>query len=115
MTMKSKAEKRVARRRRVRAKIFGTAARPRLCVHRSNTQLRAQIINDEKGETICAVSSASESAKTPLERVVAAGAKIAELAKKNKVTTVVFDRGGFSYNGSIKAFADSAREAGLTF
>lgn len=106
-----------ARRRRVRAKIFGTALRPRLAVHRSNTQLRAQIINDEKGETLAAVSSASasESAKTPREAVEAAAKNLVELAKKSKVTSVVFDRGGFAYKGNIKIFADAAREAGLNF
>ncbi len=106
-----KTMERDARRRRVRAKIFGTALRPRLAVHRSNTQLRAQIINDEKGETLAAVSSA----KTPREAVEAAAKNLVELAKKSKVTSVVFDRGGFAYKGNIKIFADAAREAGLNF
>ncbi len=104
-----------ARRRRVRAKVFGTATRPRLAVHRSNTQLRAQIINDEKGETLAAVSSATESAKTPRERIEASAKNLVDLAKKSKVTSVVFDRGGFAYKGNIKVFADAARKAGLNF
>lgn len=110
-----KTQKRDARRRRIRAQISGTADRPRLAVHRSNTQIRAQIINDEEGKTLCAVSTAAQSAKTYKEKVTAAATAIAEQAKAKKVKDVVFDRGGFSYEGNIKAFAEAARSAGLNF
>lgn len=115
MKIQTKTKQKEARKRRVRARIFGTQERPRLSVHRSNTQLRAQLINDEKGKTICAVSSAAETAKTKHERVQAAGSKIAELAKKHKIKMVVFDRGSFAYGGNIKVFAEAARGAGLNF
>lgn len=115
MTTDFKTTQRDARRRRVRAKISGTASRPRLAVHRSNTQMRAQLINDELGNTIAAVTTAKQSAKTKREQIEAAAKQIAELANKAGVTEVVFDRGGFSYEGNIKLFADTAREAGLKF
>lgn len=115
MKTQVKTQQRIARKRRVRAKIFGTALRPRLSVHRSNMQLRAQIINDELGRTLVAATTATESLKTPQERAKAIGKKIAELAKKNKIEAVVFDRGGFAYEGNIKVFAEAAREVGLKF
>jgi len=88
---------------------------PRLAVYKSNTRLTAQIIDDTKGSTIVAVSSAAEKGKTPRERAEAAAKTLAKLAAGKGVTKVVFDRGGFLYAGTIKAFADAAREAGLTF
>lgn len=108
-------EKRDRRHRRVRAKVVGTAARPRLSVYKSNTRLTAQIIDDTVGTTIVSVDSAKEKAKTPRERAEAAATTIASLAKKKNVAKVVFDRGGFQYTGTIKAFADAARAAGLEF
>lgn len=107
--------KRQRRHSRVRAKVIGTSERPRLCVYKSNTKLVAQIINDDEGKTIVAVSSATQTGKTPRERAEKAATAIAENAKKSGISKVVFDRGGFQYVGTIKAFADAAREAGLEF
>jgi large subunit ribosomal protein L18 len=99
----------------VRAKVFGSESRPRLSIYKSNTRIVAQIINDDKGVTIVAVSSATEKGTTPRERAEAAAATLAKLAKAKKISAVVFDRGGFQYLGTVKAFADAARAAGLEF
>ena len=115
MVTSMKQQKRERRHRRVRAKVIGTAERPRLSVYRSNTRIVAQIIDDSKGLTIAAVSSASEKGKTPRERAEAAAATIAKLAGEKGVKAVVFDRGGFQYIGTVKVFADAARAAGLEF
>ena len=115
MANTNRQQKRDVRHKRVRAKVIGTALRPRLSVYKSNTRLVAQIIDDSKGNTIVAVSSASEKAKTPRERAEAAAKTLAKLATGKGVKAVVFDRGGFQYVGTIKAFADAAREAGLEF
>lgn len=114
-TTLSKTEQRERRHRRVRARVVGTAERPRLSIYKSNTRTTAQIINDDKGITIVAVTSSDEKAKTPRERAEAAAARLAKLAKEKGVTKVVFDRGGFQYIGTVKAFADAARAAGLEF
>jgi len=103
------------RHRRVRAKVVGSAARPRLSVYKSNTRLVAQLIDDAKGVTLAAVSSAEEKGKTPRERAEAAAAMLAKRAKEKGITKVVFDRGGFQYVGTVKAFAEAARAAGLEF
>ena len=108
-------EKRERRHRRVRAKVAGTAARPRLSVFKSNTRLVAQIIDDDAGKTIVAVSSAEEKGKTPRERAETAAATLAKRASEKGVKQVVFDRGGFRYAGTIAAFADAVRAAGLEF
>lgn len=115
MTLTKKTQQRIVRHKRVRAKVVGTEARPRLAVYKSNTRLTAQIINDEKGVTLAAVSSASEKGKTPRERAEQAAATIAKKATGSGIKQVVFDRGGFQYVGTIKAFADAARAAGLEF
>ena len=111
----SKQHQRDRRHKRVRAKVIGTEMRPRLSIYKSNTRLTAQIINDVKGMTIAAVSSADEKGKTPRERAEAAAATLAKSAAVKGVKTVVFDRGGFQYLGTVKAFADAARAAGLEF
>ncbi len=111
----NRTERRTRRHTRVRAKVSGTESRPRLSVYRSNTRIIAQVINDERGVTIAAVESSKEKGKTPLERALSAARALAEKAKKAGVTQVVFDRGGFQYTGTIKAFADAAREGGLQF
>jgi large subunit ribosomal protein L18 len=111
----SKQDNRVRRHRRVRAKVTGTEQRPRLSVYKSNTRLIAQLIDDTKGVTIVAISSAGSEGKTPKERAEAAAGTLASLAKSKGVKSVVFDRGGFQYQGTIKAFADAARTAGLEF
>lgn len=115
MNKLTKSQLRDRRHRRVRAKVSGTAERPRLSVFKSNTRLVAQIIDDMKGVTLAAVSSSSEKAKTPRERAEAAAKTLAAAAKAKGVVKVVFDRGGFQYAGTIKAFADAARQAGLEF
>ena len=111
----TKAQRRDRRHARVRAKVVGTEARPRLSIHKSNTRVVAQIIDDQRGVTIAAVNSASEKGKTPRERAEQAAATLPKLAGDKKVKAVVFDRGGFQYIGTIKAFADAARAAGLEF
>lgn len=111
----SNTQQRERRHRRVRAKVSGTSDRPRLSVFKSNTRLVAQIINDDTGTTLAAVSSASEKGKTPRERAEAAAGVLAKAAGAKGVKKVVFDRGGYQYAGTIKAFADAARAAGLEF
>ena len=111
----SKTQQRIRRHKRVRAKVIGSATRPRLSIYKSNTRLTAQIIDDTKGVTIAAVSSLEEKGKTPRERAEAAAATLAKSAGAKGVKAVVFDRGGFQYVGTVKAFADAARAAGLEF
>lgn len=115
MTTNSRQLKRQNRHKRVRATVIGTAQRPRLAVYKSNTRLTAQVINDDEGKTIVSISSASQKGKTPRERAEAAAAALATSAKEKGIVKVVFDRGGFQYLGTIKAFADAARAAGLEF
>jgi large subunit ribosomal protein L18 len=115
MEINTKQERRDRRHRRVRAKVAGSMERPRLSVYKSNTRLVAQLIDDAEGKTLVAVSSASEKGKTPRERAEAAAATLAKGASEKGIKRVVFDRGGFQYLGTIKAFADAARAAGLEF
>lgn len=115
MDTKEKTTRRLRRRGRIRSKVFGTANKPRLTVFRSNMQISAQIIDDEKNHTLASVLSGKQKGETPLQKSEAAGAAIAEAAQKHKITDVVFDRGGFKYAGNIKAFADAARKGGLNF
>ncbi|MBI2610734.1 50S ribosomal protein L18 [Candidatus Kaiserbacteria bacterium] len=115
MTLAIKLQKRQQRHKRVRAKVSGSAERPRLSIYKSNTALHAQIIDDVKGMTLASVSSSSEKGKTPRERAEAAASTLAKRAAEKGIKAVVFDRGGFQYVGSIKAFADVARAAGLKF
>jgi large subunit ribosomal protein L18 len=103
---------------RIRRKLAGTAARPRLAVFRSEAHIYAQIIDDAEGKTLVAASSVDKDVKTKGGNVAAAkaiGKLVAERAKEKGVLKVVFDRGGFAYHGRIKAVADGAREAGLEF
>lgn len=104
---------RIRRHARIRARIIGSAVKPRLAVFRSNRFIYAQLINDESGVTIAAVDSRKVSGSTNLERAHAVGKTIAEAAKKAGIETVVFDRGGFRYMGAIAAVCDGAREAGM--
>jgi large subunit ribosomal protein L18 len=115
MATLTKSQQRTRRHARVRAKVVGTIARPRLCVYKSNTQLIAQIIDDERGVTLTAVSSKEGKGKTPRERAEQAAVIIVERAREKGIVEVVFDRGGFQYLGTIQAFADAARAAGLVF
>ncbi|HMO79035.1 MAG TPA: 50S ribosomal protein L18 [Candidatus Paceibacterota bacterium] len=111
----TKLQKRIRRHSKIRAKISGTEQKPRFSVSKSNTNIIAQIINDEKGETIVYVWTKNVEGKNLKEKSINAGKKIAELAKDKKIKKVVFDRGGFLYAGNIKALADSARQSGLEF
>lgn len=110
-----KTAQRTSRHARIRAKVHGTATRPRLAVFRSNTALYAQIINDDASMTIVAADTRKTPGTTPRERAIGMADIVAKAATKAGVTTVVFDRGGFPYQGTIAAFADAAREAGLQF
>jgi large subunit ribosomal protein L18 len=103
------------RRTRIRAKISGTAERPRLAVFKSHKYIYAQIIDDTKGHTLAATDSSKSKAKTPVERAKEVGVEIAKKAKAANIVKVVFDRGGFLYTGKIKMVADAAREGGLDF
>jgi large subunit ribosomal protein L18 len=96
---------------RIRAKIAGTADRPRMAVYRSNKGIFVQLIDDTARKTILGVRSN----KKNIEAGRALGLEIAQKAKEKQITTVVFDRGGYMYHGSIKALADAAREGGLIF
>ena len=111
----TKTQQRTRRHKRVRAKVVGSEARPRLSVYKSNTRLLAQIIDDKSGKTLASVTSLGEKGKTPRERAEAAAATLAKRAHEKGIKAVVFDRGGVQYLGTIKAFADAARAAGLTF
>lgn len=115
MATLTKSEQRIRRHSRVRSRVEGTAERPRLAVYKSNTRLVAQLIDDDKGVTLAAVSSVSEKGKTPQERVESAAKSLVAAGKAKGITKVVFDRGGFQYAGRIKALADAAREGGLQF
>lgn len=110
-----KSEKRAGRHKRIRARVIGTAARPRLAVFRSNRFVYAQLIDDSIGKTLAAADSRTIDGKTLTERATATGAAIATIAKKAGVTKVVFDRGGFKYQGIVAALADGARSGGLEF
>lgn len=111
----SNISKRERRHKRIRSRVSGTAERPRLSVFRSNKFIYAQLIDDAQGKTICSSSDIASSKGTKMERAVTAGKDIAEKAKKQNITTVVFDRGGFRFTGRVKALADSARAEGLSF
>lgn len=112
---KTRNEKRKLRQRRVRAKIVGTTEKPRLSVFKSNTALYAQIVDDSKGETLAAFDSRKLTGKTMTEKAKEVGTEIAKLAKAKKIETVIFDRGGYTYTGTVKVLADGAREGGLKF
>ena len=112
---KEKQINRGRRHRRIRARVSGTGARPRLSIYRSNRYLFAQLIDDEKQETLLAISSKAIAGKTQNEKAVALGKEIARKAKEKKITSVVFDRGGFAYTGKVESFADAARSNGLVF
>lgn len=106
---------RTQRHKRLRHKVSGTAARPRLAVFRSNKFVYAQLIDDEAGKTLASADSRKETKGTPVEKAQVVGASMAKQAIAAKVTEVVFDRGGFRYQGIVAALADAAREGGLKF
>ena len=117
MTVSTKPAARLRRRRRVRAKINGTADRPRLSVFRSNRGIQAQLIDDVQGHTVAAVNWIEGDLKSlaRMEQAKRAGELLAERAKAAGVEQCVFDRGGYRYHGKVKALAESAREGGLKF
>ena len=106
---------RMRRHNRIRAKVAGTSAVPRLAIFRSARHISAQLINDDTAVTIVASSDLKNAKGTKVERAQAIGTDIASKAKEKKITKVVFDRGGFLYAGRVKALADAAREGGLIF
>ncbi|MBO5153543.1 MAG: 50S ribosomal protein L18 [Eubacterium sp.] len=117
----SRSEIRAKKHRRVRNNLAGTAERPRLAVFRSNNHMYAQIIDDTVGNTLVSACTLDKEVKDAVEKTnnvdaaAQVGTVIAKKALDKGITTVVFDRGGFIYQGKIKALADAAREAGLTF
>ena len=118
ISKRDKAAKRVARQKRVRAKVTGTEARPRLSVFRSLNNIYAQLIDDTKGVTLASAYTLDKEVKTKASNIEAAkevGTLIAKRAAEKKIETVVFDRNGYLYHGKVKALAEAAREAGLKF
>ncbi|MFA5936445.1 MAG: 50S ribosomal protein L18 [Candidatus Paceibacterota bacterium] len=113
--MQKKDEKRIRLKTKIRAKIFGTSARPRLSVFRSNKFIYAQVIDDAKRKTLTQASDIKMTKGTKTERAKQVGNMIAEACSKIKINQVVFDRNGFKYTGRIKLVADEARKAGLKF
>jgi large subunit ribosomal protein L18 len=116
MTVLTKEHRRLKRRRRVRAKITGTATRPRISVFRSNRGLSAQMVDDVSAHTIAAVSWFEPELRTMTksERSTRAAELLAERAKAVGISEAVFDRGGYRYHGHVRTFAEAIREAGIT-
>ncbi len=110
-----KIERRIKIKFRIRKIVKGTAERPRLTVFRSNKQIYAQLIDDVKGHTLAAASSAGLESMPKKEQAAKVGALIAENALSQGISTVVFDRNGYLYHGRVKELADAARNAGLKF
>jgi large subunit ribosomal protein L18 len=117
MAVPTSQQRRLRRRRRVRAKIRGSAERPRLSVYRSNRGVSAQLIDDDAGKTLAAVNWTESELRSmnPMERAKKAGEVLAKRASDAEVETCVFDRGGYRYHGRVKALAEGAREGGLKF
>jgi large subunit ribosomal protein L18 len=113
--MLPKLQKRIKRHTRIRARISGTAARPRLSVFRSNTSIYAQLIDDVSNVTLASSSDLAITTGTKTEKATTVGKTLAEAAVKLGIKEIVFDRGGFLYAGRVKALADAARAAGLVF
>ena len=117
MTVLTAPARRLKRRRRVRAKVRGSAERPRISVFRSNRGIFAQLIDDDAGRTLAAVNWTEGELRSlkPMEQAKKAGELLAQRAKAANIETAVFDRGGYRYHGRVKALAEGAREAGLNF
>jgi large subunit ribosomal protein L18 len=115
MSVKTPEARRLKRRRRVRAKVVGTSARPRISIFRSNRGIAAQLIDDERGHTLAAVSWTEDDLKSlkKAEQASEAGKLLAQRAKDAGVERAVFDRGGYQYHGRVKLFAEGVREGGL--
>lgn len=115
MKISTKSEHRIKRHKRIRMKITGTGACPRLVVYRSLKYTYAQLVDDTTRKTISQTSDCTIKTGTKTERAKEVGKKIAELAQTKKVTAVVFDRNGYKYHGRVRAVAEGAREGGLKF
>jgi large subunit ribosomal protein L18 len=117
VTVQTKPQRRLRRRRRVRARLRGTAERPRLSVFRSNRGVFAQLIDDDRGATVASASWIEAGVRDldSLEQAKRVGGLLAERAKRAGVETCVFDRGGYRYHGRVSAVAEGAREGGLRF
>jgi large subunit ribosomal protein L18 len=117
MTVLTAPARRLRRRRRVRAKVHGTAERPRISVFRSNRGIFVQLVDDVAGHTLAAVNWTESDLRSlkPMEQARRAGELLAERAKAAGIETAVFDRGGYRYHGRVKALAEGARESGLNF
>jgi large subunit ribosomal protein L18 len=115
----SRQERRYRIKKRIRKIVSGSQSEPRLSVFRSNSQIYAQLIDDQSGKTLAAASSleksVAEAKATKTEKAAMVGKIIAEKAKSINIETVVFDRGGYLYHGRVKSVADAAREGGLKF
>ncbi len=111
----TKQQLRKKRQRKIRATLSGTAARPRLSVHRSLTSISAQLIDDTSGSVLVSSSSLKEKRGGNIDSAKKIGAELAKLAKSKKIETCVFDRSGYLYHGRVKALAEGAREGGLQF
>ncbi len=117
MTVLTKRQRRLRRRRRVRARIIGSSERPRLSVYRSNRGVFAQLVDDAAGRTLAAVNWTEPELRklTASEQAKRVGELLAERAKAAGVESCVFDRGGYKFHGRVKALAEGAREGGLKF
>src|SRR3954447_12726951 len=117
MTVSYAPARRLRRRRRVRAKVHGSAERPRISVFRSNRGIFAQLVDDQTGRTLASVNWTESDLRSlkPMEQATRAGSLLAERAKAAGVESAVFDRGGYRYHGRVKALAEGAREGGLNF
>jgi large subunit ribosomal protein L18 len=117
MTVSTAPQRRLKRRRRVRAKVYGTAERPRISVFRSNRGISAQLIDDDAGRTLAAVNWIEDELRSlaRMDQARRVGSLLAERGTAAGVDAAVFDRGGYQYHGRVKALADGAREGGLRF
>ncbi|MFO7851540.1 MAG: 50S ribosomal protein L18 [Bacteroidota bacterium] len=116
----SKTERRRRIKLRIRKKVHGTSERPRVAIYRSNKQIYAQVIDDEKGMTLLSASSrekdiASDDKGTKIEKAARVGKLLAKKCKDAGIESIVFDRGGYKYHGRVKSLAEAAREGGLKF
>ena len=111
----SKIRHRQSRKKRIRSRVQGTAARPRMTVFRSLTRITVQLIDDLAGKTLVSASTAEAKSKLSKDGASKVGALVAKKAKDAEITTVVFDRNGYKYHGRVQSLADAAREGGLKF
>lgn len=111
----SKNNLRLQRKKRIRAKVIGTAKKPRLCISKSLRIISAQVIDDTRGNTLVQADSKSVKAKNDIAGAAEVGKAIAKKCLAKKIKAIVFDRAGYKYHGKVKAVADGAREGGLKF